>query len=160
VPDSWSGGRDLAAGISAELGSLLLALLLRWSEGRVEKETDALSNKGVAVIHLLQCDRGGRRLSLAGLGGEGGKAHSLASIGVEELLAGRGGEEEHSCVFTTSTAYSWTYASGAVAVRRSCSSRSAVEARARTATGVLLRGCCFSALETVPQVSLVVLLQA
>jgi hypothetical protein len=103
VPGSLSGGGDLAAWISSDLGFFLLNLHLRRSEGRVERRTDAQSNKGVAVNHLLQSDCGGRRLSLAGLGGEGEKASLLATNGVNELLAGRGGEEEPSRAISSST---------------------------------------------------------
>jgi hypothetical protein len=45
----------------------------------------------VAVFHLLQYDRGGRRLFLAGLGGEGESARTPVSNVMEELLAGSGG---------------------------------------------------------------------
>lgn len=47
---------------------------------------------------------GGRRIFLAGLGGEGEIARALENNVVVELLAGRGGEEEHSHGVTSSSA--------------------------------------------------------
>jgi hypothetical protein len=107
MPGSASGAGDLVAWISADVGSLLLPLLLRWSEGRAEKKIDAPFNKGVAVYLLLQRGSGRRCFFLAGLGGEGESACVPLINDVEEFLAGRGGEEELSrIVANTSTSWS------------------------------------------------------
>jgi hypothetical protein len=75
----------------------------------VERTATAQLNKDVAAIHLLQIDCSGRRFSLASLGGEGGKASLPATNGVIELLAGHGGEEEHSRARSSSAADGWPY---------------------------------------------------
>jgi hypothetical protein len=55
---------------------------------------------------LLQSRSGGRHLLLAGLGGEGKRVRLPGNHDVDDLLAGRGGEEEHSHVVTILSA-SW-----------------------------------------------------
>jgi hypothetical protein len=104
LPSRLSGGRDLAAWISAPIGSCLRLLPLRWLEGKRRQRTDTPSNKSEAVYLLLQSGSGERRLILAGLGGEGESVCTPASIAVEGLLAGRGGEEEPSHVVTSASA--------------------------------------------------------
>jgi hypothetical protein len=68
------------------------------------QRTDAPSNKSEAVYLLLQSGSSGRRLFLAGLGGEGESACMTTNNVVEGLLAGRGGEEELSRIVTTASA--------------------------------------------------------
>jgi hypothetical protein len=105
MPGSWSGRGDSATWILADVGFLLLALLLQWLEGR----TGAPFNKGVAVYHLVLRDHGGQQLFLAGLGGEGESVSTPASNVVEELLTGRGGVEECICFVVNSTSSWWSY---------------------------------------------------
>ncbi|KAK1663161.1 hypothetical protein QYE76_051320 [Lolium multiflorum] len=100
MPGSGSGGRDLAAWISADVGSLLLPLLLRWSEGRAEKKIDAPFNKGVAVYLLLQHDGGGA-VFFPGRPWRRESACTPAINVVEEFLAGHGGEESSAALSPT-----------------------------------------------------------
>ncbi|KAK1686638.1 hypothetical protein QYE76_047486 [Lolium multiflorum] len=66
-------------------------------------------NKIAAVHHLLQRVSGGRRLFMAGLGGEGENARASKNSVVDELLAGRGGDEEHSHAVVSSSASRRSY---------------------------------------------------
>jgi hypothetical protein len=140
MPGSWSGGKDSAAWILVDIGILLLALLLQWSEGRVEGRTDAPFNKGVAVYHLVLRNRGGRQLFLAGLGGEGkARARRRATSWRSSWSAV---EARRSAAASLRTRHRpgglIPAASGVAATRRSCFSRPTVAARERRAT-VLLR---------------------
>ncbi|KAK1663476.1 hypothetical protein QYE76_051635 [Lolium multiflorum] len=109
MPGSGGGGGDLAAWISPDVGSYLLLLLLRWSEGRGMKGVDASFNKEAAEHHLVQRRSSGRRLFLAGLGGKGGNTRASENDVIDELQAGRGGEEEHRHVVASSSASRRSY---------------------------------------------------
>jgi hypothetical protein len=109
MPSSVSGGGDLAAWISADVGSLFLPPLLWWSEGRTKDKIDAPFNKGVAVFLLLQCGGGTPCFPMAGLGGKDGSMCVPPFIDVDEFLAGRGGEEELCHVVANASAAWRTY---------------------------------------------------
>jgi hypothetical protein len=67
------------------------------------------SIKKAVVQHVLECASGGRRLFLIGLGGEGESEHASENSVVDELLAGRGGKEEHSHAVASSSASRMSY---------------------------------------------------